>query len=167
MRHFMHVHKTVSYVVMQFNKAVATYLRGGKTSGSFRVRGMTAYPSGRGWYRVYGEVEKKGNDLLTTVSFVAARIKNMMMRPLENVQPATSKLFAFEQGFLSSEILKVRRIQKVVYEKVRGHSVPRVVNRAVQASEGFRDFIAGALNSLHQKTVTENKLRALQAKFSH
>ena len=167
MRYFMHVHKTVSYVVMQLNKAIATHLRGGKTSGSFRVRGMTAYPSGRGWYRVYGEVEKKGNDLLTTVSFVAARIKNMRMLPLENVQQVPSKLFAFEQGFFPSNLLKVRRIQKVVYDKIRGHSVPRIVNRAIQASEGFRDFLAGALNSLHQKTVTENKLRILQAKFSH
>jgi hypothetical protein len=164
MRYFMHVHKTVSYAVLQINKAIATHLRGGKKSGAFRVRGMTVYPSGFGWYRIYGELSSKGSDLLSTVNFLAVRIKNMALRKIEQVEP---KLFAFEEGFLNPAILKATRVLKVQYQTIRGHRVPCVINRAVQASEGFREFLSESLNRLHSRTVSDNKLVALQAKFAH
>lgn len=166
MRFFIHSGKTVSYVVMQLNNAIATHLRGGAKRGAIRVRGMNAYPSGFGWYRIYGELASKGNDLLACVSFLSVRIKNMTLSKVAPTQPE-NKMFAFEQGLLNPEILRAPRVLKVVYEKVRGHNTPRVINRAVQASEGMRSFISETLSALHQKTVSENKLRQLQAKFSH
>ena len=165
MRFFIHAGKTVSYAVMQINQAIATHLRGGAKRGVIRVRGMNAYPSGCGWYRIYGELASKGNDLLACVSFLSVRIKNMTLSKVA-VQPE-NKLFAFEQGLLNPEILRAPRVLKVVYEKVRGHSTPRVINRAVQAGEGMLSFISETLSALHNKAVSENKLRALQAKFSH
>lgn len=164
MRYFMHVRKTISYVSVQLNNLIASHLRGGKKSGAIRVRGMTLYSTGFGWYRMYGEVAHRGNDLLASMQFVSVRIKNMALKRLP--VPET-KLFAFEEGFLSPSILKTRRVLNVVYETVRGHRVPRVVNRAIQASDGFREFLSDSLTRLQQQAAYESKLAALQAKFAH
>ena len=83
------------------------------------------------------------------------------------VERPSEHLFAFEEGFFKPEILSARRVLKVAYDTVRGHRVPRVVNRAHQASIGLAQFMADAIGSLHKKAVAEQKLMALVAKFSH
>lgn len=166
MRYFMHFGKTIAYATVQISKAVLTHLRGGRTGGEIRVRGTPLLAQGSGWYRIYGEVENRGNDILSTLNFISVRIKNMALKRLPVVQ-SSEHLFAFKEGFFKPEILSARRVLKVSYDTVRGHRVPRVVNRAYQASAGFAQYLAGMIDSLNKKAVSEQKLTALVAKFSH
>ena len=62
MRYFVHVRKTVAYATLQLSRAVLTHLRGGRTDGEIRVRGVSLYARGFGWYRIYGDVAQRGLD---------------------------------------------------------------------------------------------------------
>lgn len=167
MRYFVHVRKTVAYATLQLSRAVLTHLRGGRTDGEIRVRGVSLYARGFGWYRIYGDVAQRGLDLMSTINFLSVRIKNMALKRLSVSDADTSSMFAFKEGFFSPAILSVRRVLKVTYDTVRGHRTPRVINRAHQASAGFAEYMSATLGALHQKSVSANKLDALVAKFSH
>ena len=167
MRYFIQTRKTIVYASVQMCQAVATYLRKGKTSGVIRVRGMSMYPSGFGWYRIYGDVASKGSDILAALNFLAVRIKNMALKRVVAVEESKPEMFAFTEGFFSTEILHLPRVLKVRYDTVRGHRVPKVVNRALQASEGMREYLSESLSRLAASSLNQNKLNALVAKFSH
>ena len=168
MRYFIHIGKSMATVSFQVCARTATFFRKGIKRGAIIVRGMVARARGFGWYKMVVS-SNQAPELVSAMSYLKGREHNLALLDTKptNVEVVAARAFAFEHGLFGQQVASAFRILKVGYVSRAGRSFGHVINRAEQASEGLHDFMCEAMKSVMAKQVSDSKLAALQAKFSH
>lgn len=163
MRYFIHIYKTSSVAVLQLKKQVVDALLAGKEKKAIRIKqDVYAYPTGCGWYRIYGNAKACGRDLKEALRLLRSKINNLLSTEIDPMS-------VIKLGMMKASVLNKRKVF-VTYKTVRGHKVAFSTSRAIQACKGLLDELMGIFNPSeftdHGHRVSDNKLKMLQEKFS-